>query len=225
MRSYTINLPDTVTDEQYTRLMHSSYESAAAACGGERNVEVIDDGKQPYTDHQKQWETSGQKHRWKPRQEASTSEPHGAADLPTLRFTPSPLSLIYTAAQLLDTVAPLYPTPVNLYMENVNSPEPEISFQLDAVVDQDDRTRSVDIFADALGAEALTDPSGRKSFTTLFQGVKLTVTTGPMKDQTWCPPTSWDYQAGQHAEELLMLSAFPEVLRVTPGQNAAAGAC
>ncbi len=215
MRSYTINLPDTVTDEQYTRLMHSSYESAAAACGGERNVEVIDDGKQPYTDHQKQWETSGRKYRWEPRQEASTSESHGAADLPTLRLIPGPLSLIYTAAQILDTVAPLHPAPVTVEMKNAESPEPTIRFQVDSMVDQGDQERTVDIFTDALGVEALTDPSGGKSFTTVFQGVKFTVTTGPMKDQRWRPPTSWDYQAGQHAEELLMLARVLRTLDST----------
>jgi hypothetical protein len=52
---------------------------------------------------------------------------------------------------------------------------------------------------------------GGRSLTAVFQGVRVIVATLLIDEATWRPQTPWDYAAGRHAEELLLLA---KVLRV-----------
>ncbi|WP_233570860.1 hypothetical protein [Nocardiopsis sp. Huas11] len=177
-----------------------------AAVRGEQDIELLNNGERTSADHQKQGESSGREYVEESWQEKNTVQLRSAEGLPSIRLDLGPLSLAYTAARILDIVAPLHPAPLDVSLKDVDSTEPTIRFQLDTAVDKDNQVRTVDLFADALGVEAHPAVSGGRLLRAVYQGVRVIVTTVFMDNATWRPQVSWDYPAGQHAEELLMLA-------------------
>jgi hypothetical protein len=209
MSSFTVHLPDPdgPDDERYIDTLHGTWASVSAAYG-RSNVRVVDHSGLPLARLQEGWEVAGRQYPWNVQSGPADAESGKTEDpaVPTIQLAPDLAALLYSAARLLDVVAPLHPAPIRVALEKVDSPAPKIIFALQDEADRDDQVRTVDSFAEALGVRVRDDFAGNRVFTAVFQGVKVTVRTALPLQQTWRPQTQWAYEASQHAEELHILA-------------------
>lgn len=210
MSSFTVHLPDPhgPDDERYVDTLHGTWASASAAYG-RSNVRVVDHSGLAPARLQEGWEASGRQYPWIVHSGPADAESVGKTEdpaVPTIRLAPDLAALLYSAARLLDVVAPLHPAPMRVVLGNADSPAPTITFDIQGQADSSDQLRTVDSFAEALGVRARDDFAGERMFTALFQGVEITVRTTLRRQETWRPQTQWVYDASRHAEELHVLA-------------------